>query len=253
LKWRSLAPKFSKAVLLEVLPLKEKIIAIYQSNQRPSISVFDYSGNILYNLELPLGSSVNGFDGGPDDEEFLFHMTSYTLLPLVYSFNVRTYERKMTEQTRVSYESGDLEIKELEASGKDGVKIPILLVHKKGMTLNSQNPTILSAYGGFGSVEQPSFDPGIVYFVKKGGIFAFANIRGGGDLGVDWAMAGRGSRKQNSFDDFIACAEFLIEKGYTKPEKLAATGGSNGGLVVAAAAIQRPELFKTVVPVVARL
>jgi prolyl oligopeptidase len=141
----------------------------------------------------------------------------------------------------------------MEATAKDGTKIPLLLAYKKGLKLNGSNPTILSAYGGFGSVVTPSFDPGIVYFIKQGGIYAFANIRGGGDLGLLWAEQGKGPRKQTSFNDFVSSAEFLIKEGYTSPAKLAATGASNGGLVVAASAIQRPDLFKAVVPVVAPL
>ncbi|KAA9345811.1 prolyl oligopeptidase family serine peptidase [Adhaeribacter soli] len=253
LKWRSIAPKFSKAVLEDVIPLKDKIIATYQANQRPLVSVFNYKGDILYNLELPLGTSVDGFSGNADDEEFLFHLTSYLFPPLVYSFNVNTYKLKVTDQTRVNYTIDDLEVKQIEAPAKDGVNIPMLLVHKKGLALNGNNPTILSAYGGFGALETPSFDPAIVYFVKQGGVFAFANIRGGGDLGVEWAIKGRGRNKQTSFNDFISSAEHLINAGYTSSSKLAATGASNGGLVVAAAAIQRPALFKAVVPVVAPL
>ena len=253
LKMKSIASKFSKAVLEEAIPLKDRIIAIYQSNQRPILCLLDYSGNILYSLEMGVGTTVSGFEGNADDEEFLFYLTAYTFPPIVYNFNVKTFERKLTDQTRINYSADDLELKEAEALSKDGTKVPLLLVHKKGLVLNGNNPTILSAYGGFGAVSHPYFDPGIVYFVKQGGIYAFANIRGGGDLGAEWASSGRGSRKQNSIDDFIASAEFLIKAGYTKPTKLATTGGSNGGLVVAAAAIQRPDLFKAVVPVVAPL
>ena len=253
LKWKSIASNFTKAILLDVVPLKDKIIATYQTNQRPLVTVFNYSGEILYNLELPVGTSVNGFIGNPEDEEFLFNLSSYLFPPIVYSFNVNTYQKKVTDQTRINYTTDDLELKETEATAKDGTKIPLLLAYKKGLKLNGSNPTILSAYGGFGSVVMPSFDPGIVYFIKQGGIYAFANIRGGGDLGLLWAEQGKGSRKQTSFNDFVSSAEFLIKEGYTSPAKLAATGASNGGLVVAASAIQRPDLFKAVVPVVAPL
>ncbi|MBK0403780.1 S9 family peptidase [Adhaeribacter sp. BT258] len=253
LKWRSIASNFTKAVLLDVVPLKDKIIATYQTNQRPLVTVFYYSGEILYNLELPVGTSVNGFNGNPEDEEFLFNLSSYLYPPIVYSFNVNTYQKKVTDQTRINYTTDDLEIKETEAIAKDGTKIPLLLAYKKGLNLNGSNPTILSAYGGFGTVVTPSFDPGIIYFIKQGGIYAFANIRGGGDLGATWASQGQGPRKQTSFNDFVSAAEFLIKEGYTSPAKLASTGASNGGLVVAASAIQRPDLFKAVVPIVAPL
>ena len=253
LKWKAIASKFSKAVLVEAIPLKDKIIAIYQSNQHPILTVLDYSGNVNYTHEFPVGTSISGFAGNSYDEEFLYHLTSYTFPPIVYSFNVKTYERKLTDQTRANFTVEDLELNEIEATAKDGTKIPILIVHKKGVSLNGQNPTILSAYGGFGAIAQPSFDPGIVYFVKQGGVYAFANIRGGGDLGADWAWKGKGANKQISFHDFIAAAVDLIKSGYTQPAKLATMGASNGGLVVAASAIQRPDLFKAVVPMVAPL
>jgi prolyl oligopeptidase len=127
----------------------------------------------------------------------------------------------------------------------------MILVYEKGLKLDGTNPAIIKAYGGFNVVSPPSFDPGIVYFIKQGGVFAFANIRGGGEKGKEWAIEGRGKNKQNSYNDFIAASEFLIEHKYTCKEKLASTGGSNGGLVVAVAAIQRPDLYKVVVPVVA--
>ncbi|WP_207432294.1 prolyl oligopeptidase family serine peptidase [Sabulibacter ruber] len=253
LKWNTISPGFSKAVLLDATPLQDKLITVYQSNQRPIISVFSYEGKPLYNLEMPVGTSVGGFRGAAQDQELLFHYGSYTLPPVVYNFNVANFERKVFRQTTINFLTEGIEYKEVEFSGKDGTKIPMILVYEKGLKLDGKNPVILEAYGGFGVIEQPSFDPGVVYFIKKGGVYAFANIRGGGDLGADWARQGRGARKQNSFDDFISAAEYLIKSGYTSPSKLAITGASNGGLVVAAAAIQRPDLFKAVVPVVAPL
>jgi prolyl oligopeptidase len=129
----------------------------------------------------------------------------------------------------------------------------MFMIYSKELNLSNKNPILLKAYGGFGSIVTPAFNPGIVHFLKKGGIFVFANIRGGGDNGKEWAKKGRGKNKQNSFDDFIAAAEFLIDNNYTSPDKLAITGASNGGLVVGVAITQRPELFKVAVPVVAPL
>ena len=131
--------------------------------------------------------------------------------------------------------------------------VPMTIVFKKDIKFDGTNPTLLSAYGGFGIISSPSFNAGVVYFIEQGGVFAFAHIRGGGYKGKAWADAGKGENKQQSFDDFIAAAEYLINEKYTSAEKLATSGGSNGGLVVAAAAIQRPELFKLVLPKVAAL
>lgn len=249
-KWRSIATEFTNALLLDVIPLKEKIIARYQYNHHPIVAVLNYDGETLYKLELPVASSVGGFSGNADDEEFLFTFNSYTIPPVVYKFNINTYERTLTEQTTVTFDIKNIEYKEVEYISKDSTKVPMYLVYKKGLKLDGNNPTLLSAYGGFGIVETPNYDPSTVYFIMKGGVMAYANIRGGGDYGEKWAQHGRGRYKQNSFDDFISAAEYLINSGYTNPSRLASTGGSNGGLVVAAAAIQRPDLFKAVIPVV---
>lgn len=249
--WRVIAPAFSKALLLESTPLNDKIINVYQSNQHPILSVIDYNGEVLYNLEFPGATSVRGFSGKPDDEELLFNYSSYTIPPIVYKFNTKTFERKLVQQTKVNFDFNQIKYTETEYLARDSTKVPIILVHRKDLELDGENPTILKAYGGFGAISLPSFDPGIVYFVLNNGVFAFANIRGGGDFGASWAKQGRGLNKQTSINDFIDAAQFLINSAYTSPSKLGATGGSNGGLVVAAAGIQRPDLFKAVVPVVA--
>ena len=171
----------------------------------------------------------------------------------MYKFNIRTFKQELADQTVVTFGFINIEYKEVEYLSKDSVPVSMVLVYQKGLVNNGNNPAILKAYGGFGEVSSSAFDPGIVYFVKNGGVFAYANIRGGGDKGVSWAKAGRGNNKQKSFDDFIAAAEYLIGQKYTSKDKLAATGASNGGLVAAASAIQRPDLFKAVVPVVVPL
>lgn len=251
--WRAIANAFPEALLIKTIPYMDRVVAVYQMNQRPVITVFGYDGAILHNMQLPVASSVGNFSGNYSDEELIFYFRSYTVPPVVYTFNINTFARKLVEQTIVTFSVKDIVYEEMEYPSENGIKVPMILVYKEGLKLDGNNPAILKAYGGFGVVSQPSFDPGIVHFIKKGGVFAFANIRGGGDKGAEWAIGGKGANKQNSFDDFIAGAEFLVEKKYTNPEKLAITGASNGGLVVAVAAMQRPELFKAVVPVVAPL
>lgn len=250
LNWQEIVPEFSNAVLTRVIPLENRIICLYKSNQRPIISITDYSGKVLYSTTLAAGTSIGGFTGEYEDKVHLFSYRSYTMPTVVFEFNIETFERKLFEnqQTAVSFDFRKFEYKDTVFTSKDGTETPIILVYNKGIELDGNNPTLLTAYGGFGAIATPTFDPGIVYFLQKGGVFAFANIRGGGDLGIEWAWAGRRDEKQNSFDDFISAAEFLIESKYTNPSKLAITGGSHGGLVVAAAALQRPELFKVVVP-----
>jgi len=250
-KWKKIIPEFPEAILLDAIPFSDRIVAIFESKNHPVISVFDYSGNNLFDLAMPLASSISGFSGSGDDEDLYFSMKSYTIPSIVYKFNIKTFKKELMQKTTVNYDFTQIEYKEVNYMSDDSISISMILVYKKGLILDGANPTLLSTYGGFGVVNTPSFDPGIVFFVKKGGVYAFANVRGGGDKGKKWALAGRGTHKQSSFDDFIAAAEYLIEEKYTSPDKLAITGASNGGLVVAVAAIQRPDLFKAVVPVVA--
>lgn len=252
-KWKTIVSEYSKALLLEVIPLKDKIITIYQSNYHPVMVIVNYKGDELFKMDFPVGTSIGGFSAKPDDKEILYNYTSYTIPPVVYKLNIETFKTQLTKSTKVNFDFNNIEYKEVEYIANDGTKVPMIIVHKKGIKLDGSNPTIINAYGGFGIVEQPSFDPGIVFFIESGGVYAFANIRGGGDYGKSWADAGKGLNKQTSFDDFISGAEYLIKTGYTNSKKLSSIGASNGGLVVAVAAIQRPDLFKVVVPIVAPL
>jgi len=250
---RTIVNERKDTLLLKVNLFKDRIVAFYQTNEHPLVMITDYNGKTLHKLKFPLGSAVNGFEGNFTDEEVLFDFCNYTTPSVVYKFNIKTFTKELVKKTSINYSIDNIEYKAIEYLSKDSVKVPMTLVYEKGLKLDGNNPTILNAYGGFGITETPSFDSGIVYFIKHGGVYAFANIRGGGDKGPKWALQGKGVNKQKSFDDFISAAEYLINNSYTNSNKLAATGASNGGLVVAVAAIQRPELFKAVVPVVAPL
>ena len=253
LKWKPVLPDFADAVLLKIKLFTDRIITVYQYNQQPFIMVYNYSGDLLYKYSLPVASSVSGFSGNSTDEDLFYDFESYTVPKVVFRFNIKTFKSELLQMTTNTFSVDDIEYKTVEYLSGDTVHVPMVLVYKKGLKLDGKNPTILNAYGGFGVIDTPSFDPGIVYFIKEGGVYAFANIRGGGDKGETWSKQGKGKNKQNSFDDFIAAAEYLIKNKYTCKAKLAATGASNGGLVVAASAIQRPDLFRAVVPVVAPL
>ncbi|WP_462317090.1 prolyl oligopeptidase family serine peptidase, partial [Marinilabilia sp.] len=251
LRWRELVPPFSEGALVETVPFKDKIVALVQANNHPVLLVMDYNGNLLHKAEFPFICSISELKGEPDDDKLQFVLSSYTIPPVVYEFDINTFEKNLVDKTGVAFDFKDIKYKEIEYSSHDGVKVPMVLVYKKPLKRDRPNPVLLSAYGGFGVVHKLSFNPGIVHFIENGGIYAYANIRGGGDKGYEWANAGRGANKQTSFDDFIAAAEYLISKDYTSSDLLAATGTSNGGLVVATTAIQRPDLFKAVIPVVA--
>ncbi len=251
LQWKEIVPPFSDGVLLDVMPYEDRLVLTLQSNNHPVLLVMGYDGKVLHKARFPFISAIHGLEGEPEEDMVRFILTSWTVPPVVYEFNIQSFEKEVIERTEVPFDFEQFEYTELEYKSEQGVKVPLVLVHKKGVEKNGDNPLLLTAYGGFGSVSTPSYRSEIIHFVEHGGIFAFANIRGGGDKGAKWAKAGKGKFKQNSFDDFIAAAEYLVDQKYTNPKKLAITGGSNGGLVVAAAATQRPDLFKAVVPVVA--
>lgn len=249
---RIIAP-YNDAELTDIIAKKDKLFIQYKSGFINYIMVYNYAGEALVKLELPPFSSIGKFSSSDDDDELIYSYTSYTVPNVVYSINTKTYTNKPIDNTVINYDYTTIEYKQVEYSSKDCVLVPMTLVYEKGIKLDGSNPTILYTYGGFGHIEEPSFDPGIVYFVKQGGVFAFAHVRGSGEKGEDWAKQGRGLNKQKTLDDFIAGAEYLIQEGYTNPNKLGITGTSNGGLVVAGSAIQRPDLFKVVVPKVAPL
>ena len=251
-KWRALTPRFSEAVLYSVYSMQDTIAAIYLTD-RPVLTLLDTNKNVLLNIEMPKATSASIIGANSKTKYLYYYYSSYTIPRVVYKLHLETFEKKLLQQTEVTFDFNEIDIKKVEYLSGDGTKVPMTIIHKKDMKFDGTNPTLLKAYGGFGIISAPSFDPGIVYFVMQGGVFAFANIRGGGEKGKAWAEAGSGLNKQQSFDDFIAAAEYLINYKYTSPNKLAITGTSNGGLVVAAAAIQRPDLFQAVVPKVAPL
>ncbi|MDZ7775999.1 MAG: prolyl oligopeptidase family serine peptidase [Bacteroidales bacterium] len=246
--WESIISPFPDAISLQCISFKERLASIYQVGDHPAILVTDYNGKVLYKLDLPIATSVNGFSGNHDDEEVLVSFESYTIPTISYKLNINTFEKELQGATKITFGYEDIVYKEIECMSEDSVLIPVTLVYEKGIELDGKNPLLLKAYGGFGNIVSPSFDGGLVHFIKSGGIYAYAKIRGGGEKGAQWASMGAGKNIHHTFQDFINVAEYLINEGYTRPEKLAATGGSNGGLVVSVAVTQRPDLFQVVVP-----
>ena len=251
MKWKALTPPFSEAVLTQAKFLPDKIVAIYQTAKQPVLTVLSYSGVVLSTLKMPLGTKGNLGDFDKVNDEFYFSYESFIVPPITNRINLSTYEVEPYKKTKVHFDFSNLAIEQVEYPSNDSVMVPMTLVYKKDIRRDGRNPALLKAYGGFGVVSLPHFDPGVVAFVEHGGVYAFAYIRGGGEKGKKWAEAGRGLHKQQSFSDFIEAAEYLIKEKYTRPDKLAIYGASNGGLVVAAAAMQRPDLFRVVIPRVA--
>ena len=251
--WKEIVPAYDEANMVSLETFRDRILVEFRTEQNPFLVVYDYQGEILDDYELPPASDIIGMRGNWGDDEILLGFESYTIPPVCIKYNIKTFHTEVVQQTSVAFDWDKIFTEEIRCTTDDGIEIPMTIVHKKGLSLDGSNPTILKAYGGFGASSAPEFNPGIIHFIMDGGVFVFAKIRGGGDKGVEWMEDGMGRKKQNSIYDFISVAEYLIAEGYTNPKKLSATGSSHGGLVVAAAAMQRPELFEAVVPVVAPL
>jgi prolyl oligopeptidase len=214
------------------------------------VRVFDGEGSMVRTVALPGIGSASGFGGHADDPTTFFSFQSYIVPPTIFSYDLATGRMDVFRETAVDFDAGDYETHRLFFSSKDGTRVPMFVTHKTGLKRNGKNPTLLYAYGGFNISQTPYFAVSRLVWLEMGGIFVSANIRGGGEYGEAWHLAGTKTQKQNVFDDFIAAAEYLIDEGFTSPEKLAIQGGSNGGLLVGAAITQRPDLFGAALPAV---
>ncbi len=210
----------------------------------------NYDGDDKTVIELPGVGSAGGFGGKEDEKELFYVYTSFIYPPTIFSYDVDTNESKPFFQPELKFDPADYEEKQLTYTSKDGTEVTMFLVHKKGLELDGENPTYLYGYGGFNISLSPSFSAMRIPLLENGGVFAMANLRGGGEYGEEWHQGGMLKNKQNVFDDFIAAGEYLIAQGYTSKEKLAIAGGSNGGLLVGAAMTQRPDLFAVAFPAV---
>ena len=199
-------------------------------------------------VALPGLGSVHGFAGKRSDRETFYVFSSFTVPDTVLRLELPAATSTVFKKPRVDFQSGDFTTRQIFFRSKDGTRIPMFVTHKRDLKLDGRNPTILHGYGGFNVSLTPDFSVPELAWLEKGGVYAMPNLRGGGEYGSEWHRAGRNPNKQNVFDDFIAAAEWLIANGYTSPEKLAISGGSNGGLLVGACMTQRPELFGAALP-----
>jgi len=211
--------------------------------------VYDTNGKLENEVELPSTGTAAGF-GGERDEKFVFYtFTSFMYPPTIYRYDIATRKTSMFRTAEIpGFDQGEYETKQVFYQSNDGTRVPMFIVHKKGIKLDGNNPTLLYGYGGFNITISPGFSSLRLALLEQGVVYASANIRGGGEYGEKWHEAGTKLTKQNVFDDFIAAAEWLIANKYTSPRKLAIQGGSNGGLLVGAVMNQRPELFRAAVP-----
>ncbi|GAA4422633.1 prolyl oligopeptidase family serine peptidase [Pontibacter saemangeumensis] len=247
--WKTVVPE-NENVITGVSTVGGRIIVTYMKDATSQVVVFDNTGKQINNVELPGLGTVSGFKGEKEDTEVFFTFTSFTYPPTIYRYDVLSNKVTLFRKTEVNVDTDAYETKQVFYTSKDGTKVPMFIVHKKGLELNGQNPTYLYAYGGFNISLTPSFSIANMLWLENGGVYAMPNLRGGGEYGEEWHNAGMTPNKQNVFDDFIAAAEYLVDEGYTSSEKLAVAGGSNGGLLVGAFMTQRPELAKVAIPAV---
>ena len=244
--WVEIIPE-SDAVIQGMSLAGGKIFVNYLKNVQSSVRIFDIDGKLLGEIDFGTIGSVGGVAGRWDSDEAFFSFSSFHIAPTIYRYDVASGERSVWSILDVPIDSDAIEVKQVWYESKDGTRVPMYLVHKKGLELNGSNPAYLTGYGGFNASLTPGFNGSAILAVEQGMVYARPSLRGGGEFGEEWHRAGMFENKQNVFDDFIAAAEWLIAKGYTNPSKLAIAGGSNGGLLVGAAMTQRPDLFQAVV------
>ncbi|MBP0030573.1 prolyl oligopeptidase family serine peptidase [Roseofilum sp. Guam] len=247
--WQEIIPE-SNDVIGEVSLLNHQFVVQSMQDAHSQVKIYSLEGEYLKTLALPGLGSVNGFNGKPEDTETFYSFTSYTTPTTIYRYDLLTGESILYRQPEVNFNPDDYESKQVFYPSKDGTQVPLFITHKKGITLDGSNPTLLYGYGGFSISLTPGFSVSHLVWMEQGGIYAVPNLRGGGEYGEDWHQAGMKQNKQNVFDDFIAAAEWLIEQQYTCSEKLVIAGGSNGGLLVGASLTQRPDLFGAALPAV---
>ena len=244
--WRDLVPEGS--VHLEgIAAAGGKLVCQYTHDASSELKVFDANGKFESSIALPSLGSVSSPSGRWESSEFFYSFESYDSAPAIFRYNVKEAKSQVWARNKEVFDASGLEIEQVWYSSQDKTRIPMFLFHKKGLKLDGSNPVLLTGYGGFGVSETPYYWPLALLWVERGGIYADANLRGGGEFGEAWHHAGMFEKKQTVFDDFFAAAEYLISQKYTATSKLAVLGGSNGGLLMGASITQRPELFRAVV------
>lgn len=246
--WQTLIAEDANDVLQGATICGGKIICTYLHNAASSLRVFELDGKPVKEVQLPEIGSVGGVSGKPGDPQAFFTFTSFLRPATVYSLDMSTLSTKVFKAPKIDFNPELFTTEQVWYTSKDGTKVPMFITRKKNIAYDGQNPTLLYGYGGFNISLTPSFSASRAALLENNGIYVVANIRGGGEFGEKWHKAGTKCQKQNVFDDFIAAAEYLIEKKYTNPKRLAIQGGSNGGLLVGACMTQRPDLFGVCFP-----
>ena len=247
--WREVVPQSADS-LEGASFVGGKLVARYLKDARSEIKVFSPAGALERTVELPGIGTATGFSGHAGKPETFFSYSSFTTPTTIYRYDVSTGARTLFKQAKVAFDPARYTVEQVFYRSKDGTRVPMFLAHRKDVTANGERPTLLYGYGGFNIPTRPTFSATRLAWMEMGGVYAVANIRGGGEYGEEWHKAGTKLHKQNVFDDFIAAAEYLVAEKWTKPQRLAVLGGSNGGLLVGAVVNQRPDLFGAALPAV---
>ncbi|MEL1245992.1 prolyl oligopeptidase family serine peptidase [Flavobacterium sp. DGU11] len=245
-------PQFYNQLLTSTLLFSDFVVCKYKTPGKYHLSVYDKDIHFIRKYDLPPGMDCKVYFYNEENNCLYMSLSSYTLSPQNYTLNLQTGEFKPFYSATFKpkptlFPLDHFESKTVTYKSRDGKDVPITIVHKKGLAMDGNNPTLLKAYGGFGRISTPAYDTGLLYFLEQGGVFAYAEVRGGGEKGLKWHAGGQGRSKINAINDVVDAAEFLIAERYTSPARLAFTGASHGGLLATGAMTQRPELFKVII------
>jgi prolyl oligopeptidase len=247
--WKEIIPE-RKQILQQVFSIGGKLFALYLQDVASHLYQFGFDGRQEKEIEFPSICSAGIEYGSKDENRFYYSITSFTYPTTIYSYDIKAGKKTLFFQPDAKIDPEAFEVKQVFYASKDSTQVPMFIVHKKGIKLDGNNPALLYGYGGFNISETPTYSASIITLIEYGAVYALANLRGGSEYGETWHKAGMLLNKQNVFDDFIAAAEYLVKEKYTTPSRLGIYGGSNGGLLVGACMIQRPDLFKVAIPAV---
>jgi prolyl oligopeptidase len=247
--WKTIIPEKAENIS-GISVAGNKLFVTYIKDVTSRVYVYSLDGKLEREVKLPALGTVAGFAGEKNDPFVFYTFTSFTFPPTIYKYDIASGKSEIFRKPEVKFDPESFVTEQVFYPSKDGTKVPMFIVYKKGLKRNGKNPTMLYAYGGFNISTNPSFSPTRISWLEQGGVYASANLRGGSEYGEKWHQAGMLLNKQNVFDDFIAAGEYLVAKKYTSPDYLAIYGGSNGGLLVGAVANQRPDLVKVAIPAV---
>jgi prolyl oligopeptidase len=245
--WRELVPENKNAALQSVSLVGGKMYLRYLENVKPRVVGYTLDGQSQEEIKFDTLGTVSNIVGTWTSPTAFYQFSSFAVPPTIYAYDVSSRATTQFFRQSAPVNSGDFNVEQVWYTSKDGTRIPMFVMYKKGLQRNGSNPTLLTGYGGFVLSSLPNFSPTAVTWAENGGVYALANLRGGGEFGEAWHQAGMRANKQNVFDDFIGAAQYLIDQKYTSPQHLGISGGSNGGLLVTALLTQRPDLVKAVV------